>query len=463
MEEYKMENNKLTEGSITGKLVRLALPIMATSFVQVAYNMTDMIWLGRVGTKAVAASGTAGFFTWFASALFMIPKIGAEVGVAQSIGREDMESARKFASNTLKLSTVIAIIYSFILIIFRHQIIGFFNLGDMEVIDMAVDYLVIIALGFVFFFLNPVFSGIFNGSGDSDTPFRINSAGLVTNMILDPLMIMGIGPFPEMGVRGAAYATIIAQFIVTSIFVYASRKRNNLFKDLNILRIPFDKECIRVIFKLGLPSSVQQGIFSGIGMVLARIIAQWGPTAVAAQKVGNQVESISWMTAAGFSTAISAFIGQNYGAEKWDRIRKGYRKGLQIVGAIGVFATILLIFGAGPLFRFFIPDDPEALNIGVRYLRILGLSEILMTFEIASRGAFNGIGRTIPPSVVGVVFNAMRIPMALVLSSTSLGLDGVWWTITISSMLKGLVLTIWYIIVLKKVPEIRQRDGSAVL
>lgn len=120
-----MENGRLTEGSITDKLIKLALPIMATSFVQVAYNMTDMIWLGRVGTKAVAASGTAGFFTWFASALFMIPKIGAEVSIAQAYGREDMESAKKFASNTLKLSIVIALIYGLILILFRHEIIGF--------------------------------------------------------------------------------------------------------------------------------------------------------------------------------------------------------------------------------------------------------------------------------------------------------------------------------------------------
>ncbi|MBZ2175552.1 MATE family efflux transporter [Schnuerera sp. xch1] len=448
-----MENNRLTEGSITGKLVKLAIPIMATSFVQVAYNMMDMIWLGRVGTNAVAASGTAGFFTWFASALFMISKIGAEVGVAQSYGREDMESARKFVSNTLKLDTFIALTYSLILIIFRHQIIGFFNLGDMKVINMATDYLLIISFGFIFFFLNPVFSGIFNGTGDSSIPFKVNSIGLATNMILDPLMIMGIGPFPEMGVKGAALATIIAQFTVTVVFVYTSRQKNRIFKDLNIFKKPFDKEYVKTIFKLGLPAAVQQGIFSSIGMLLARIIAQWGPTAIAVQKVGTQIESISWMSAAGFSTAISAFMGQNYGAEKWDRIKKGYRKGLQIVSCIGVFATILLIFGADPLFRFFIPDDPEALEIGVRYLRILGVSQILMTFEIASRGAFNGLGRTIPPSLVGIIFNALRIPLALILSSTSMGLDGVWWTITISSMLKGIVLTIWYIIILTKIPN----------
>jgi len=444
-----MENRQLVEGNISKALVRLAVPIMATSFVQMAYNLTDMLWLGRVGTKAVAAAGTAGFFTWFGSALFMIPKIGAEVGVAQSIGREDIDSAKKYAANTLKLDILIALIYSAILMTFRHQIIGFFRLGDKEVIQMATDYLLIISFGLLFYFLNPVFSGIFNGSGNSSTPFKINAAGLITNMILDPIMIMGIGPFPKMGIKGAAWATIIAQFVVTLIFIFTSRKKSVLLKELNLLKIPFDKEYIRIILKLGLPVAIHQGLFSSIAMVIARIIAQWGPIPVAVQKVGSQIESISWMTAGGFSTAISAFVGQNYGAGKLERIREGYKKGLQIVGSIGIFATILLIFGAQPVFKLFIPDDPEALEIGIRYLRILGISQLFMTIEIASQGAFNGLGRTVPPSLVSVTFNALRIPAALILSSTFLGLDGVWWSISISSVFKGTVLTTWYLIVLK--------------
>ncbi len=449
-----MESRQLTEGNITRALVKLAIPIMATSFVQMAYNLTDMLWLGRVGTKAVAASGTAGFFTWFGSALFMIPKIGAEVGVAQSIGRKDMEAAKKYVSNTIKLDILIALVYSAILIAFRHEIIGFFQLGDQAVIQMSVDYLLIVSFGLVFYFLNPVFSGVFNGYGDSSTPFKINAVGLITNMILDPLMIMGIGPFPKMGVKGAALATIIAQFIVTLIFVIASKRKSVLFKGPNILKIPFDRAYVKTILKLGLPVAIQQGLFSSIAMVIARIIAQWGPVPVAVQKVGSQIESISWMTAGGFSTAISAFVGQNYGAGKLERIKEGYKKGLEIVGSIGIFATVLLIFGAEPLFKLFIPKDLEALKIGIRYLRILGISQFFMTIEIASQGAFNGLGKTVPPSLVSVTFNALRIPASLLLSSTFLGLDGAWWSISVSSVFKGTVLTSWYLLVLKKITRL---------
>lgn len=448
-----MERNRnLTEGNITSTLVKLAIPIMATSFTQMAYNMMDMIWLGRVGTNAVAAVGTAGFFTWFGSAIFMMPKIGAEVGVAQSLGKDDIDGAKKYASHTIKIDIIAAILYSLLLIVFRHKIIAFFDLGDLEVIEMATDYLLIISIGLVFYFLNPVFTGIFNGSGNSTTPFKINVIGLIINMVLDPLLIMGVGPFPKMGIRGAALATIIAQFIVTLVFVIIGKGKSNLFDNLNIFQ-KLEKDYLKTIFKLGLPSSVQTALFASIAMVIAKIIAQWGPTPIAVQKVGSQIESISWMTAGGFSTAISAFVGQNYGAGKWDRIKEGYRKGLLIVGSIGLFASCLLIFGAGPIFKLFIPKDKEALKMGITYLRILGISQFFMAIEIGTQGAFNGLGRTIPPSFVGILFNGLRIPASLILSSTSLGLNGVWWSISISSVFKGIILVSWYIKILKKSPS----------
>lgn len=444
---------KLTEGNITKTLVKLAVPIMATSFVQIAYNMMDMIWLGRVSTNAVAAAGTAGFFTWFGSSLFLIPKIGAEVGVAQSYGKEDIDSARNYVFHTLQLDIIVGLLYSIFLILFRHKLIGFFDLGDREVIKMATDYLTIVSFGMIFYFLNPVFSGIFNGSGNSTTPFLVNAIGLGLNVILDPVLILGLGPFPKMGIKGAALATIIAQFIASFIFIRISKEKLNLFSNLNIFQIP-DKYYIKKIFKLGLPASLQNGIFAIIAMVIAKIIAQWGPTPIAVQKVGSQIESISWMTAGGFSTALSAFVGQNYGAKEWDRIHEGYKKGMILVGSIGIFATCLLIFGARPIFRLFIPNDEEAIREGIIYLRILGVSQFFMTIEIATGGAFNGLGRTVPPSVVGILFNGLRVPVAFILSSyTFLGLRGVWWSISISSVCKGIILTIWFIIILRKIGE----------
>ncbi|HHV02097.1 MAG: MATE family efflux transporter [Defluviitoga tunisiensis] len=447
-----MKNNYLTNGPITKALVKLALPIMATSFVQMTYTMMDMIWLGRIGSNAVAASGTVGFFTWIGSALFILSKIAVEVGVAQSLGKDDIHAAREYVRHSIQLDIIIALVYTAILIIFRNSMIGFFRIDDQEVVQMALDYLVIISIGLIFYFINPVLSGVFNGVGDSVTPFKVNVVGLIVNMVLDPLMILGIGPFPYMGIKGAAWATVIAQATVTFLFIFECRKLTSLFSGLNIFKLP-KKEYLKSIVKLGVPVSIQNVIFATISMFLARIIAQWGYQAIAVQNVGSQIESISWMTAGGFSTAISTFVGQNYGAGKWDRIREGYKKGLMIVGIIGLIATFLFFFVPEPIIKIFIPTDREAIEIGINYLKILSLSQFFMVVEIATQGAFNGLGKTLPPSLVGIILNALRIPGALILSSTVLGLNGVWWSICISSILKGVILFIWLAIVLRSFPK----------
>lgn len=445
--------NNLAEGSILKSLFKLAIPIMGTSFVQMAYNMTDMIWVGRVGSRAVAAVGTAGFFTWLGMAFILIPKIGAEVGVAQSVGKKDIDEAKLYIKHSIQMIICLALFYAFILITLRKPLIGFFNLGEEDIVSNAIRYLVIISCGLVFYFINPVFTAIFNGYGDSKTPFTINTIGLVVNMILDPLLILGIGPFPRLEVAGAAIATVIAQLTVTIIFITRVRKSSELFSGLNILKGP-DMEHIRRIVNLGLPVALQSGLFSIFAMVIARIIAQWGPIPIAVQKVGSQIEAISWMTAGGFQTAMSAFVGQNYGARKWERVFKGYFVGIAIMSIIGIFATCLLIFAARPLFSIFIPEE-ESIRYGIVYLRILGLSQLFMCIESTTAGAFNGLGKTVPPSIVGILFNGLRIPAALILSSTSLGLNGVWWAISISSMFKGIVLTTWYLIMLKRNPEMK--------
>lgn len=150
------------------------------------------------------------------------------------------------------------------------------------------------------------------------------------------------------------------------------------------------------------------------------------------------------MTVGGFETAMSAFTGQNYGASKMKRVRKGYFAGISIAAAIGIAATCLLIFAARPIFTIFIQEE-KAILYGVDYLKILGVSQLFMCMEITTTGAFNGLGKTIPPSVVGIILNGARIPLAILLSRTSLGLNGVWWAISITSVFKGLILSGWYL------------------
>lgn len=455
-----MMKTNLTEGGILKKLVILALPIMGTSLIQMAYNLTDMIWIGVLGSRAVTAIGTAGFFTWFAFAFITIPQIGAAVGVAQSVGRKDSDETRNYIRHSIQINIVFAIMYGIIMILFRRNLIGFFNINGEDIVGMAESYLLIVSTGMVFFFLPPVLTAIFNGHGDSKTPFIINTIGLMVNIILDPLLILGVGPFPKLEVAGAATATIIAQFVVTTVYIVVIRKRTDFFKEINFLQKP-DWNHVGRIVKFGLPVSLQSGAFTFIAMIIARILSRWGATTIAVQSVGSQIESISWMTAGGFQTALSAFVGQNFGAKKWDRIYKGYFTAVGIISIIGIVTSSLLIFLPGPIFSIFIREQ-EVIRDGIIYLRILGMSQFFMCIEITTAGAFNGLGKTIPPSLVGVVFNALRIPGALLLS-LFLGLEGVWWSVSLSSILKGLILTSWFIIFLRRHPGTREIKFSNIL
>ncbi|MBU3110267.1 MATE family efflux transporter [Clostridium lacusfryxellense] len=446
---------ELTKGNILKKIIILALPIMGTSLIQSAYSMTDMIWVGTLGSRSVTAVGTAGFFTWFAFAFITIPQIGAAVGVAQSVGRKDIKETRSYIRHSIQMNIVFAVLYGITLIIFREQLVGFFNIKGADIVNMATNYLAIVSMGMIFFFLPPVLTAIFNGHGDSRTPFKINILGLIVNIILDPLLILGIGPFPKMGVPGAAVATIFAQTVVTIIFIYVIKKKTDYFDQISFLQKP-DWNHMNKIVKFGLPVAVQSGVFTFIAMIIARILSRWGSTPIAVQSVGSQIESITWMTAGGFQTALSAFVGQNFGAKKWDRIYKGYFTALGIIAVFGTITSCLLIFLPGPIFSIFI-SEKEVIKDGIMYLRILGVSQIFMCIEMTTTGAFNGLGRTVPPSIVGIVLNAMRIPGAL-LFSVFLGLSGVWWSISISSILKGLILTTWFIIFLRRHPQIRGKN-----
>ncbi|MCC0648758.1 MATE family efflux transporter [Clostridioides sp. ZZV15-6598] len=438
----------LTEGRITEKLLRLSLPIMGTSFIQMGYNMIDMIWVGKAGSKAVAAVGTAGFFPWLAMAFIMISKVGGEVKVAQSIGENNISTTKSYIKSAVEINIMLAIIYTMALIVLNKQLIGFFRLGDLEVVSMSRQYLIIVALGMVFYFINPVFTSIFNGLGNSRTPFCINTIGLITNIILDPVLIFGWGPAPKLGVAGAAIATVFAQIVVTTCFLYIILKSKEEYFKIKIFR-KIEVKYYKVLYKLGLPVAIQSGMFTIFSMLLGVIVASWGPVAVAVQKVGSQIEAISWMTAEGLAVALGSFVGQNYGAKKYSRINKGCKIAIIVSSVLGIITTLVLIFAGESIFSVFI-NESEAIEKGAMYLKILGYSQLFMCLEIITTGAFKGLGRTYIPSMIVTVLTGARVPLAYFISRPEiLGLNGVWWSITLSSILKGILMISLFIYLLK--------------
>lgn len=438
----------LTSGNIVEKLVKLSLPIMGTAFIQIAYSLIDMIWVGKTGSKSVAAVGTAGFYPWLAMAFIMISKVGGEIKVAQSVGEKNEKDTKYYIKSAIEINMILSFLYSLVLIFLKSPLIGFFKLGDMEVISMSEQYLVIVGLGMMFYFINPVFTSIFVGLGNSKLPFKINTIGLVTNIILDPVLIFGIGPFPEMGVAGAAIATIISHIVVSLCFIYFIRKDNADHFKIKLFR-EIDFSYYKTLLILGIPVALQNGLFTIFSMIMGVIVASFGPVAIAVQKVGSQIESISWNSCDGFAAALSSFVGQNYGAKKIDRINKSTKYALIGVFIWGSLTTAILVFLGEPIFRAFI-NEPEAILKGVDYLKILGYSQLFMCLEITVAGIFKGLGRTYIPSMIIAVLTGCRIPLAILLCRTEiLGLNGIWWSITLSSVVKGILL-LSILVVLRK-------------
>ena len=432
----------LLEGNILPALSALALPIMATSLIQMAYNLIDMIWIGKIGASAVASVGAAGMFMWLSNGLATLAKMGGQIKVGHVLGAQKKEDAASYAQSSIQMGIVFAIGFGILSVVFADEMIGFFQLNSAQVIQDAKLYLMITCGLVIFSFMNQIFTGILTAMGNSRTSFIATGIGLVLNIVLDPLFIFGFGAIPPMGVAGAAIATVLAQLVVMLLFLYTILRDTVLFSNVHILH-SYSSQHTMEIFRIGLPSAVQSMLFSGISMVIARLIAGWGDAAVAVQKVGSQIESISWMTAEGYAAALNSFVAQNHGAKNTDRIRGGYRLSMIVMLSWGVFCSLVLIVFPQLIFQVFI-QEAEVLPMGVDYLRILGVSQLFMCMEITTAGAFSGLGKTLPPSIVSITLTGARIPMAILLGRW-LGLNGVWWAITISSIGKGIVLLGWFL------------------
>lgn len=435
----------LTKGPIHRQLFQLAMPIMATSFIQMAYSLTDMAWVGHLGSKSVAAVGAVGLFTWMSGSIALLNKVGAEVSVAQAIGARHEDEARQYASHNLTLALIIALTWGALLFLFAYPILSLFRLSP-EITANAVSYLRIVSTGFPFVFLSAAFTGIYNAAGRSQTPFYLSGSGLLMNMLLDPLLIFGFG----WGTTGAAIATLLSEATVFALFVYQLRCKDDLLGGFSFLT-RLKKRHTRRIFKLGLPAAALNTLFAFVNMFLSRTAStQGGHIGLMAFTTGGQIEAVTWNTSQGFSTALSTFIAQNYAAGKKERVLQAWRTTLYMTAVFGSFCTLLFVGFGNEIFALFVPE-PEAYRTGGDYLRIDGYSQLFMMLEITMQGIFYGIGRTLPPAIVSIGCNYLRIPLALWLVHLGMGVDAIWWAVCITTVCKGIILSAWFLLLKRKI------------
>ena len=191
-------------------------------------------------------------------------------------------------------------------------------------------------------------------------------------------------------------------------------------------------------------------------MNLARIASLYGGhLGLMSQTTGGQIEGITWNTSTGFSTALGSFVAQNFAAGKMNRGNRAFRYTLMMMGALGVIVTLAFVLYGEGIFSVFVPER-EAYIAGGEYLLIIGISQIFMMLEITTQGMFNGLGKTTPPAIISIVLNTLRIPIAMILG-TQMGVTGVWWALSITSIFKGIISFIWYLVLQRKLMETKRQ------
>ena len=427
----------LTTGSIVRHLVQLALPIMGTSFIQMAYSFTDMAWLGRLGSREVAAVGIISVFLWIANAMTYLTKTGSEVTIGQSIGRGEVELARSFASHNTAISILVGSIWAIGYTLLASPLINLYA-PERAVSDLALEYMRIATLGLPVVFLTSTLFGVYNATGNSRVPFLILGLGLVCNMILDPLLIFGV----NLGVKGAAWATVLSQWIVMIAFVLRLRIKDKLLANFSLFPNKIAWSEVKQIFRIGIPPALLNVFFALVTIYMGRLVSTvGGHVGIAVLTTGGQLEALTWNTAQGVTTALSTIVAQNYAARKYERVWATFRVALSFTMGLGFLGMLYFILGGESLFRLIVPDR-ETFKEGATYLRISGYSQVFMMIEITIQGLLYGMGKSHLPAGVSIFGNILRIPTAIAFIALGLGLSSIWWAISLSSILKGLVAVI---------------------
>ncbi len=423
-----MKRRDLTQGNVLSSLLIVAVPTMLSQLLTFSYNIVDLKFVSGLGTSAIAAVGSASLFTGIGFSLNALCVVGTGIKASQSVGKGDMESYHEAINTGHIINILVNAIFGLILLVFPYQLLGILNISDSEVVTLAVGYLRILAFVSFFQFSNQVIMRVLGGLGLSDKALYISFIGIAINIVLDPILIYTLG----LGVNGAAIASLIGNMVMTILFFvmyYANLKYTR--------RIAISFKSIYQTLSLGVPYMMQRLVFTFVGIWMGRIIASFGTEAIAAQRVGLQIESVTFMVIGGLFSAMSSFAGQNLGASQFTRIKDGYKKALQIGVAYALLTSIIFLLFATEIAALF-DDNALTIEYTAYYLQIVAVGQIFAVLEMVGNGLYTGIGRPKIPATISVSITVMRIPIAIALSMI-FGISGVFISIAVTSIMKGLI------------------------
>jgi putative MATE family efflux protein len=396
--------------------------------------------VGKLGPDAIAAVSTSSFIFWAVISLTQMLAVGVGALVARSIGAREKDKADRLGYQGFAWAVsagigVAAIGIPLLPALFR--LMG----TTASVTGEGVRYTTVLLVAGPVIFAYSVAEAVFKARGDATTPLRILLLAVLLNLVLDPLLIFGLGPFPRLGVTGAALATVgswgLGVLLSVVLLLPSLRRgvRSGWFPHGGTLRR---------MLRVGTPISVAGFLFCFVYIFLARITSDFGTEALAALGIGHKLEGVSFSTCMGFAAAAATLVGQNLGAGRPERAASCTRRALYLLTLLQTLYGLAFLFLGRPITGIFSASTTVVLH-SVAYLWAVAWSQPFMGMEILYEGAFGGAGNTLPPTVVSIPLTAARIPLAWILANPlGMGANGVWWAISITTVIKGLLIWAWW-------------------
>jgi len=415
------------------------------NILQVAYQLTDTFWAGQLSAGALAAVSLNFPINFLMVAIGGGLAIAGSVLIAQYKGRGDERAMNHVTAQTLIMVMTVSVAISAIGYVYSEPIMRFMG-AEPDVLPDAVRFMQITFIGFVFVFGFFVYQSLMRGLGVVQVPMLIVALTVLLNFALDPLFIFGWGPFPTMGVAGAAMATVCTQALAAAIgFVLLFSGRHGLRPRLADFRP--DWSVIGRTFKLGLPASVEQATRALSLTLMTLLVSSFGTIAVDAYGLGLRILTFVVIPAMGLAMATTTLVAQNLGAGKLSRAEETnfLACALSFVGP--TVGGVLLYILAKPLATLFVPGSAAAIEESAHFIRIISLPLGCIGLQHTINGTLRGAGNTLAAMVLTIISAwVIQFPLAYVLSRhTSLGVDGIWWSHSITMVISAIVALVWFL------------------
>ena len=433
----------LSSGSIPRHLIKFALPILIGNLLSTGYNVINTIWVGNLlGKNAVGAVAVSFPIFLGMIALCSGATLATSIMISTAYGAKDNALIQKIVNHSW---TVGFIIIAFVTIggVISAEVMLKLLSAPREIIPLATGYLRITMLNFAGLYLSYLVSSILRGIGDTTMPLIFIIISTVVNSILDPVLIIGIGPIPSLGLNGAAIASLISTCsAVIPGLIYMKYKYGK--EPIILSKLQFDVSTILKILKIGLPSFAQQMMVSMGYAFITAFVNAFGVASTAAFGVTSRIDSIVAMPAMAMMLAASALTAQNIGAGKPERIKSILKFGIIINVPVILVISLLCVCFPATIMRIFV-KEADVINVGIDYLRIVGAGYPFFIIFYVSNGIINGAGKTISTMIISFIsLCVIRIPLAGLLSQTSLGIHGIWIAIVISFAITTVNSLIYY-------------------